>query len=97
MMAGKGFLDLPDAGAENADVILLPLPFEGTVSYGKGTAGGPAAILEASRQVETWDEETDFDLENLAFHWAPAAAPGNNEDPGAYLDRVRKAACTVKK
>ena len=37
MIAGNGFLDLPDKGPENADVTLLPLPFEGTVSYGKGT------------------------------------------------------------
>ena len=39
------FLDLPDNPAEDADVLLLPLPFEGTVSYGAGTADGPAAIV----------------------------------------------------
>lgn len=97
MMAGKGFLDLPDSGAENADVTLLPLPFEGTVSWGKGTAGGPAAILAASLQVETWDEETEFDLENLAFHWAAEIVPQDKEAPGAYLDRVREAASGEKK
>lgn len=97
MIAGNGFLDLPDKGPENADLVLLPLPFEGTVSYGKGTAGGPAAILEASRQVETWDEETDFDLDSLAFHWAAEVAPENNEDHGAYLSRVREAALAAKK
>ncbi|MEC8894921.1 MAG: agmatinase [Planctomycetota bacterium] len=97
MIAGNGFLDLPDKGPENADLVLLPLPFEGTVSYGKGTAGGHAAILEASRQVETWDEETDFDLDSLAFHWAAEVAPENNEDHGAYLGRVREAALAAKK
>ena len=39
-------------------MLLLPVPVEETVSYGRGTAGGPAAILAASRQVETFDEET---------------------------------------
>ena len=97
MIAGNGFLDLPDKGPKNADVTLLPLPFEGTVSYGKGTAGGPAAILEASRQVETWDEEMDFDLDSLAFHWAAEVAPENNEDHGTYLGRVREAALAAKK
>ena len=97
MIAGNGFLDLPDKGPENADLVLLPLPFEGTVSYGKGTADGPAAILEASRQVETWDEEMDFDLDSLAFHWAAEVAPENNEDHGAYLDRVRETALAAKK
>lgn len=32
---------------------VIPVPFEATVSYGGGTAGGPAAILEASCQLET--------------------------------------------
>lgn len=38
--------------------VVVPVPFEKTVSYGHGTAKGPAAIIEASAQVELWDEET---------------------------------------
>lgn len=34
---------------------ILPVPYEKSVSYGAGTARGPAAILEASSQLETWD------------------------------------------
>lgn len=34
---------------------VLPVPFEHTVSYGGGTGLGPASILEASHQLETWD------------------------------------------
>jgi agmatinase len=49
---------LPSPGRECADALLLPLPIEKTVSYGTGTHGGPRAILEASLQVETFDEET---------------------------------------
>ena len=92
MMGGKGFLDLPDSGPGDADVILLPLPYEGTVSWGKGTARGPRAVLDASRQVETWDEETGFDLEDISFHWAPEVLPADGEDPGTYLERVLEAA-----
>ncbi len=36
---------------------ILPIPYEGTVTYGSGTAGGPAAIIQASTQVELFDEE----------------------------------------
>ncbi|OGR37328.1 MAG: agmatinase [Elusimicrobia bacterium GWA2_64_40] len=43
---------------ENAAFAVLPVPYERTVSYGKGTRRGPAAIIEASPQVELWDEET---------------------------------------
>ena len=92
MMSDKGFLDLPDSGPREADVTLLPLPYEGTVSWGKGTARGPRAVLEASRQVETWDEETGFDLEDISFHWAPAVHPDDGEEPGPYLERVLEAA-----
>ena len=34
---------------------ILPVPYEQSVSYGEGTALGPAAILAASWQLETWD------------------------------------------
>jgi agmatinase len=43
---------------EEARVVLVPVPWEATVSYGAGTAGGPAAILKASRQVDLLDRET---------------------------------------
>ena len=36
---------------------ILPVPYEGSVTYGPGTAGGPAAIIQASTQVELFDEE----------------------------------------
>ena len=34
---------------------VLPVPLESSVSYGAGAAQGPAAILEASQQLEAWD------------------------------------------
>ncbi len=37
---------------EDADLILIPVPWEVTVSYRAGTADAPAAILEASTQVD---------------------------------------------
>jgi agmatinase len=39
-------------------VIVLPVPFEATTSYGGGTSRAPAAILAASRQVDLFDRET---------------------------------------
>ncbi len=37
---------------ENADLVIVPVPWEVTVSYKEGTARGPEAILEASAQVD---------------------------------------------
>lgn len=51
------FLGVPCAYAE-ARAVILPVPFEGTVSYGTGTSRGPEAIIRASGQVELYDEET---------------------------------------
>lgn len=43
---------------ENSKAVIVSAPYEKTTSYGKGTAKGPAAILEASHYVEFFDEET---------------------------------------
>lgn len=40
-----------------ARIVVVPLPYEATTSYGKGTKNGPAAILAASQHVETFDVE----------------------------------------
>jgi agmatinase len=43
---------------ERARFVVMSAPFEGTVSYGKGTGAGPDAIRRASQQVELFDEIT---------------------------------------
>ena len=43
---------------DEADFIVVPIPYEKTTSYGQGTKYGPAAVIDASWQVELWDEET---------------------------------------
>jgi agmatinase len=49
-----------EAGAlATARAVMIPVPLEYTVCYGKGTAAGPQAILAASHQMELYDEETD--------------------------------------
>ena len=74
-----------------AEVVFVQAPYEGSVSYGGGAAGGPVAILEASRQVETRDEETGVRLEELAYALGPVVTPAAGEGPGAYSERVRGA------
>lgn len=52
-------LEAPSGDLDRASALILPVPFEETVSYGGGTRGGPAAIIEASKQVELYDREHD--------------------------------------
>jgi agmatinase len=45
---------LPFSDAES-NVVLVPVPWEATTSYGRGTARGPAAIRAASPQLDLFD------------------------------------------
>ena len=60
-MTPNNFLGLSDetSSFDAARVLVLPIPFEATVSYAGGTAAGPAAIITASQQVELYDREFD--------------------------------------
>jgi agmatinase len=56
---------------ERARAVVLPVPLEASVSYGGGTARGPQAILDASTQVETWDEELEREPLACGIHTDP--------------------------
>lgn len=51
---GDNLFGLPNT-ADNALVQVIPVPWEATASYGRGTRGAPAAVLEASQQVDLHD------------------------------------------
>ena len=57
---------------QESRAVILPIPFERTVSYGQGTAHGPGEILAASAQVELWDEEVGADVHPRGMFTAPA-------------------------
>ena len=42
---------------DDAKLVVLPIPWEVTVSYGSGTARAPEAVLKASMQVDLYDTE----------------------------------------
>jgi len=54
--ADSGIFGLP-CGLQDSAIAFLPVPWEVTTSYGGGTAGGPRAIREASRQVDLFDAD----------------------------------------
>ncbi|MFA7361360.1 MAG: agmatinase [Candidatus Kapaibacterium sp.] len=55
----KNFLAIEDkySNYKDSKVVILPVPYEATTSYGKGAAKGPASIYNASHYVEFFDEE----------------------------------------
>jgi agmatinase len=68
----KNFAGLGEQNLEKAKVVVLPVPYEGTVSYGSGTSGGPEAIIEASRYMELYDLELDFEPYQAGIYTAEA-------------------------
>jgi len=55
---GSGIFGLPYE-EEEALVVLVPVPWEATTSYGGGASEGPTVILEASKQVDLYDLDVD--------------------------------------
>ncbi|OIO08996.1 MAG: hypothetical protein AUJ52_07325 [Elusimicrobia bacterium CG1_02_63_36] len=52
----EGIFGLPFSESEAA-LVYLPVPWEVTTSYGRGTADGPAAIAKASAQIDLYDAD----------------------------------------
>ena len=65
-------LEPPLSDASTARYHVIPVPYERTVSYGKGTSNGPAAILNASLQVEHYDYATKTIPAEAGIHTRPA-------------------------
>ncbi|MEM1206053.1 MAG: agmatinase [Acidobacteriota bacterium] len=81
--------DQPEYG--QATAVVLPLPFERTTSYGSGTDRGPQALLEASAQVELYDQELDAEPVDQGIFTVPAFEPVS-EDLAAAMDEMEREA-----
>lgn len=89
----NNFAALPDAlsNPETAGVVVIPVPYEATSTFGKGSRQGPDAILQASQEVELFDAALGFE---------PVAAAGgiatrtpiavDTDDPAELADRLCK-------
>jgi agmatinase len=47
---------------EHSEIVILPVPYDGTSTWGKGADKGPEAILEASANMELYDIETESEV-----------------------------------
>jgi len=58
------YFNLPKEYAQYATskIVILPIPFDKTATWQKGTAFAPRAILEASHHVELYDIETETEV-----------------------------------
>ncbi len=89
------FLDLEESlsAYDPARAVILPVPYERTVSYGHGTAAGPQAILAASTQVELYDEVLDREPCDMGIATLPAM-DGLPADPEEALTAIEQEVAT---
>ena len=87
-------LDLDLANPDTAAVLVLPVPYDSTVSYKSGSREGPQAILDASLQVETFDIELRREVCLPGIHTLPEVAP-DMAGPDAMVDRLYQVARNV--
>jgi agmatinase len=52
---------------KEANLVIIPIPWDATASYGKGTSEGPKAILEASTQLDFYHPQLDKAYETKVF------------------------------
>lgn len=71
---------------ERARILVWPVAYEGTVSYGTGTGRGAEAIIEASRNMELYDEETDAEVYRLGIHTLEESS--SIEPPAAMMESL---------
>lgn len=65
--------------------VILPVPFEKTSSWIRGTARGPQAVIEASAQVELYDIETDSEVYTQGIH---TSEPVSGNTAESMIDAV---------
>ncbi len=78
-----GIEEPPYSDFESSRVLMLPVSYEGTVSYGTGTGAGAMAIVDASRNMELYEEETDSEVYKIGIHTLPEFKP--RETPEAMM------------
>ena len=70
----------------NARAVVVPFGFEGGVSYGRGAAFAPEAVLEASRQLEFYDEELETEPYRMGI--ATIKTPEISQNPQQMLSLI---------
>ncbi|MDD2278905.1 MAG: arginase family protein, partial [Bacteroidales bacterium] len=67
------FGDIPEefCNKEKSKIVILPIPYDGTSTWVKGSDKGPEALLDASANMELYDIETDTEVYLQGIYTAP--------------------------
>ena len=84
----KQYGDLPKefTAFESSKIVILPVPYDGTTTWIKGSDKGPKASLEASTNLEMNDIDTGSEVHKLGIHTADPVSEASS--PQAMVDEV---------
>ncbi|MEP3838068.1 MAG: agmatinase [Algibacter sp.] len=77
------------AKLEQAKIVLIPVPYDGTSTWQKGADKGPKAFLEASENMELYDIETGTEVYKQGVFLADAVT--ENASPETMVEAVHQA------
>ncbi len=87
-MTTKTYAGIPEEHSKlgTANIVLIPVPYDGTSTWQKGADKGPEAFLEASENMELYDIETDSEVYKQGVFLADPITEG--ESPEAMVEAV---------
>ncbi|NNC50992.1 MAG: agmatinase [Flaviramulus sp.] len=77
------------AKLEQAKIVLIPVPYDGTSTWQKGADKGPEAFLDASANMELYDIETETEVYQQGIYLAEAII--ENVTPESMVEAVHQA------
>lgn len=89
-MRKNNYAGIPDkyARLDDAKIVLIPVPYDGTSTWQKGADNGPDAFLEASENMELFDIETRSEVYKKGIYLAPPVT--ENSTPEKMVESVYK-------
>jgi agmatinase len=87
-------LKAPFSSFDTAQAVILPLPYDATSEWHRGSMFGPRAIIEASEFLEMYDQELDAEIFNIGIHTYPTLQI-SNDTPEIMIDKVYQTALSL--
>jgi agmatinase len=85
------FLAMPNASVDDADILLLPIPLERTVSFKPGTSDAPKEILKTTEQLEFYEEDAGWSpFKHMKISVLPEFADNKKETDEELHTRLAK-------
>ncbi len=88
-MSPYNLFGIEEQNYDTAKVAVLPVPHDSTSTYKVGSREGPHAIIEASRQVEFYNEELSRDISKIGIFTLDELAP-NFDSPKKMVDSIAR-------